>query len=475
MLELVRAIIGGNNEVFYQELANTTELTSIQESHRFELSSTMSEELAANLRDDYLPIHIAAAVGNIEALQALQAKFPDSVFIQNSRDGYTPLHVAAQYDEVGSVVRAILAHRTPQDRMTLLQIQDISRHTPLHKAAYKGTVYSVKAMLEAVEYDERITLLLTQDPHKTIPLHWAVKHNKIDSVKEMLEKAGSRAIELLLTKDIYGIIPLNVAIYCSNADMVKEILKSVEFHEDMMELLLTQYESDGMTPLHWAVKHNKIDSVEYLLKAGGHRVSEILFAKNKNGDTALNLIARHGEIDFVIKILEAAGFDNHNIMETLTTPNERNTTLLDEAVQFVLTLSILQRLVEQGFDEVKNTLMSQDHNSNMLIHEASKPFSPGIVREALDKALVAWPNFENVIEQLLLGINGNTSLHQSALYGVVTSLREKLNPQNFEEVILLFEPSTDQIMGGDIFDSTTESIGHIDMIASGVADCTIDE
>jgi ankyrin repeat protein len=361
MLELTRAIIYRDNAAFDEALGNTPELTPITESDWTQLSSIIPDELAANLRADYLPVHIAAAVGNIAALVALHQKFPDSMCIQNAVDGYTPLHVAVQSDCVDSV-RAILAHTTIQQRMHLLQIQDISGHPPLHTAADKGTVDSVREILAAVcSYENMMVLLLMQDRNKTIPLHWAVKYNKIDSVKEILAAAGHGVMELLLAADI-------------------------------------------------------------------------------NGDTALGLIARCGEIDFVIEILIGAGLDYNDIMVILRTPNQSHTTLLDEAVQFVLTLSILQRLVEHGFHSVKDTLMQQDENSKILIHEASKPFSYHIVNQALEEALEAVPNSENMIARLLQCIRGNTPLHELVLYWVVTSVNEILGADEYGDVINLFLP-----------------------------------
>jgi ankyrin repeat protein len=146
--------------------------------------SAASAELAGMLRSGTkaAPLHMAAAQGNLEAVQqAIAAGCPVDLRTEN---GQTPLHLAAAEDRV-DVLRFLLRQGARTDA------HDESGRTPLHIAAATNSINAVQELLDARANPN--VLDLVGDPQHgytaagETPLHTACRLRHLQVVGMLLE------------------------------------------------------------------------------------------------------------------------------------------------------------------------------------------------------------------------------------------------------------------------------------------------
>lgn len=140
----------------------------------------------------------------------------------------------------------------------------------------------------------------TQHPNKALyrPLHFAVCSEKFEILKVLLELGANPN-----TVDKWGQTPL---FHAAQYGHIKELELLLEYNADPN---LGEY-----TPLHTAVKENRINVIELLLKAGVN-----LDARDKIGDTPLHWGAQYGQIEAITYMVKA-GADLEAINKKGETP-----------------------------------------------------------------------------------------------------------------------------------------------------------
>ncbi|WP_341810741.1 ankyrin repeat domain-containing protein [Wolbachia endosymbiont (group A) of Campoletis raptor] len=205
-------------------------------------------------------LHLAAKLGNLEAVQDLLGKGAN-VNAQNDT-GKTPLHWAAREGHK-QVVQALL------DKGANVNATDQDGKTPLHWAAVKGHEEVVEALLGKHGIDVNLA-----DKNKDTPLHSVLKKDNIDiNVLNALLRAEGINVN---AQDKDNRTPLHWATGRDNVEVVNVlIIKGADVNAQ---------DKDNRTPLHFAAQNNNKEIVDALIKAGAD-----VNIKDEDGKTPLDL------------------------------------------------------------------------------------------------------------------------------------------------------------------------------------------
>ena len=217
----------------------------------------------------------------------------DAALEARDAEGNTPLHWAARYNSRPEVIDALISSGSN------LEASDLTACTPLHWAVIANVDTVVRVLLRAgADVEARSVGGLT-------PLHWIASDNDLDPPGHLLKSTPLENLELLLAAgadfhartgpELLHSTPLHIAARFGDYPPLVNALLGVGAH-------LHARDSDGATPLHWAVMENKRSTVEILLAAG----ADPLVATDV-GDTPLHWAARESENPAIIELLLEAG------------------------------------------------------------------------------------------------------------------------------------------------------------------------
>ena len=245
------------------------------------------------------PLHVAVSSCRANMVQLLLAH-PGTNF--NARDdyGHTPLQDAAKSCD-GDVIDLLLAHPgadpnilfTTQKNAPMGSNEEMSL---LHLAARHSNAAGAETLLVNGANLSPVTA------NGTTPLHFAATWNMID-VTDVLLRHGADPNAHDYDE---GRTPLHAAVIWNGLEK-----QHVTF------LLLAHAETDpgaeddlGLTPLHWAAKHDTVNIVEVLLDQGVDPNS-----RADNGQTPLHLAAFQDDPD-VVEVLLDHGADPMILSDT---------------------------------------------------------------------------------------------------------------------------------------------------------------
>ena len=138
--------------------------------------------------------------------------------------------------------------------------------TPLHLAAYGGHVETAVAMLE-----EGCPLDVPNTADATV-LHFAATGGNVDLVRELVVRGCD-----VNAMEANGCTPLHFAAGCGRTEAVCELLKlgatksAVGLSAHMLDGgIIGACDSDGRTPLMWAVRKGQVKVSKFLISKGGN-------------------------------------------------------------------------------------------------------------------------------------------------------------------------------------------------------------
>ncbi|KAK9060610.1 hypothetical protein SSX86_021316 [Deinandra increscens subsp. villosa] len=205
------------------------------------------------------------------------------------------LHEASLQGNVNMLLMLLQEDPLILDRVTL----DRHGDTPLHIASMLGHMDFVNKIIT-----QKPHLAMELDSKKRLPLHIASAKGHIEIVTLLL----SAKPETSFARDRDGKNPLHLAAIKGHYDVVKELVQA----EPQAARAMVQQE----TILHLCVKHNQVETVEFLLSNTRIEVS----ASNTHGETSMDILAqgpRDMKYQQIIRCLtQAAGVDNVNIEMT---------------------------------------------------------------------------------------------------------------------------------------------------------------
>ena len=273
--------------------------------------------------EGYLPLHHAARDGNLPMVKLLVEHGADIQAGTKGRSsrgmsvigGFTALHLAAG-EERDEVVEFLLQHGASHQART-----GGSRWYPLHWAASKGALRSVKLLLKhganvhACDLAGQTALFSAiecRDVNLVRCLLEAganVNHNGNGPYTPLMAAAGSRDMQIVKAlveagADLEG---HSNPRYGSQPPLHRALMHC--FDDMALYLLARGARADrpdhvGDTPLHYAVRGNRLIIAEALIKA---KVD--LNASNKAGNTPLHLACRNSNLKEMRKLLSDSGAD----------------------------------------------------------------------------------------------------------------------------------------------------------------------
>ncbi|WP_338482336.1 ankyrin repeat domain-containing protein [Wolbachia endosymbiont (group A) of Ophion costatus] len=269
-------------------------------------------------------LHLAAKLGNLEAVQDLLGKGAN-VNAQNDT-GKTPLHWAAREGHK-QVVQALLdkganVNAEDQDGETSLDLatnQDIEtllRNTAkLLKVAKSGDIQEVNSLI-----NKGANVNATDQDGKT-PLHWAAVKGHEEVVEALLGKHGIDVNLADKNKDT----PLHSVLKKDNIDI--NVLNALLRAEGIN---VNAQDKDNRTPLHWATGRDNVEVVNVLIIKGAD-----VNAQDKDNRTPLHFAAQNNNKEIVDALIKAGADVNIKDEDGKTpldlTTNEEIKTLLQPA------------------------------------------------------------------------------------------------------------------------------------------------
>ncbi|CAL4063591.1 unnamed protein product, partial [Meganyctiphanes norvegica] len=175
---------------------------------------------------------------------------------------------------------------------------DSHRRTPLHYAAYKGNLGSLKALLSNIELNRSNGtdsfadgLWLAQDAGGVTPLHHAAHHNSPKFLQALLKYAAPGTLDI---EDHHKRTPLHWAAAYGSEENVRLLIK-----HGANNLLPDQ---EGKTPLHWA-SMSKTEGVTNCVKILISTAPSSVNWQDYDGITALHLAVAEAQQDTVEVLL----------------------------------------------------------------------------------------------------------------------------------------------------------------------------
>jgi len=280
------------------------------------LIETQTDFLNKITKDNWSLVYVAAMGGRVGVMELLKQQEGWSEIIkQRAKDLSTPLHAAAFRDQqaalawlVSNAPDLILAKAKQGNFLvhwaalgnaieTLRWMMDtipdsISQRnrfgeTGLHLAAKKGNMASVLQLFPA--------LCKLNDSNGRSVLHLAVLHNQIDVTLKLIELGLDPFATTSEGENIFH--------FCSekgHTNLLQELIKTTK-NRDGFYNAMEQQDSDGKTPLHKAVWHlPKPEIVQMLLQAGSN-----VNARNHFDYTPLHWAAKHNHLESAKLLLQA--------------------------------------------------------------------------------------------------------------------------------------------------------------------------
>ncbi|KAL2068429.1 hypothetical protein VTL71DRAFT_16527 [Oculimacula yallundae] len=296
----------------------------------------------------------------------------------NAPDGEQPRFLLARAAENGNLAMAKLLH----GKGAKLNLGSDSDHSPIHWAVIKGHEDLVAYFLETTpipdvdEYDKQTEYTL---------LSQAIIADRLNITKRLLE-AGA---DVKKTGGLYKQTPLSFAATLNRPLFVTLLL---DHHFADTE----EVDSDGWTPLLFAVNGNHLETAKILIAKGAHAS----FSRDRE----------HSDLSLAVRI------DSDEMVRTvLTNPlGERLEEHLDNAVLWA---------AKKGNDEVLEVLLDKKANPNALSKNGSTPLLKAAKRGNLAtiQLLLKWKADINLANE-----KGETPLYRSSNNGFEAVAEELL-------------------------------------------------
>ena len=252
-----------------------------------------------NLYND-TPLHYAALNGRLEVVEYLMKQ---RGIEKEPRDqsGQTPLHAAAKNGHLNVVklLMKITDNKEPRDN---------HQNTPLHEAVQihgDKAETIVKFMLtQKIDYDAK-------NADGRTPLHFASLYGNLPVVKKLMKKVQDKE-----PKDVNGTTPFHNAAANGHEEIVK-------FFMNYRGIMNEPRDRFGNTPLHHAVLSEDIHLIDYLMNFEGTTIESDTDKEplNAKGETPLQFARRHKKWQSVRYLLTEFSFQVRRILQKKHTKN----------------------------------------------------------------------------------------------------------------------------------------------------------
>lgn len=416
--------------------------------------------------EGFYPLHYAASKGHDELVRLLVTKEKYNVNIRRDPDRQTPIHAAVESksvtmipllidlgadviaaDENGDTAlhfaatmdrleacKALLSD-IPNTKIEAIDLPNIEKETPLHRACSKGYTDVVELLLgngadcnkrcfdgftplhlaAAWRHPNVVRLLLDNkasdydalDDSEATPIIMAAGHGNTDATAMLLE-AGA-AVD---RADSRGSTALHYAVWGGHLDCVKLLIEKGD--ADYKRRI-----NDVLTPLHVAAANGHVAVVSYLLEKGAQ-----LSVTAETFGTPLELAMKEGKFDVVEFLVGKGATTTMEISEPSSWG--KNAKILEFAQQHPLSFNIAFSTysLQQAIISADNKLTSDLLEKIADVNEECEPY-----KTVLQAA--AWIGPTSIVERLLQkgadpNIKGGrygSALHAAIRFKILPSVR----------------------------------------------------
>mmetsp|Transcript_19756 Transcript_19756/g.54412 ORF Transcript_19756/g.54412 Transcript_19756/m.54412 type:complete len:461 (-) Transcript_19756:3185-4567(-) len=243
------------------------------------------EAVSISRKDGAIPLAMACSYrAPPEVLDLLIRNYPQGIKITSS-DGWYPLHAAVACEAPRDAVQR-LHEAFPE---SVVDTQNSTQSTALHLACSKRSSPNVVEFLLQVA-PESVHML---DTKHMSPWFWAVYAQSLEVIQLFLEKFPGEG--QLPVQSQNGICLLHFAVRHNTADVVDFLAQRYPF------MLVSRTRTRGMTPLHTACqRHRPLDVIQSLVK----HCPRCLFLRNQRGRLPLDEARAANATPRVIEFLE---------------------------------------------------------------------------------------------------------------------------------------------------------------------------
>lgn len=237
-----------------------------------------------NLKDDegQTALHLAAEHNIPDVVESLLAK--DDTQINDKRHaGGSALQIAA-CNEHAEIVKILISNRS-----IAIDTTNSRGYTALHTAVSAGHPDIIEVLLKAgADIDKKAE-------KGNLPLHIAAGKGRLSSVKPLLESGKIRDINAVNEK---GYRALHFAVHEGHADVVKTLLAldNIDANAEM---------ENGQTLIHCSLRDGHTDTLKIVL----HSEKIDLHRKTKLGENMLHMAAANGNLDACNLLIDSKKFD----------------------------------------------------------------------------------------------------------------------------------------------------------------------
>ena len=332
--------------------------------------------------DRYLPIHFACVLGDLNMVKYFITEQNCKPTIP-SEFGFTPLHLASIGGHM-DIIKYLTTNR--ECNLTALNSFNILfKISPLDLACLSGHLNVVKYFIE-----EKKCFLTRRDWFKSAPLYSAIIGGHMDIIRYLITQfkfyySNTRGF-LLVYACLFG-----------NVDIVKCFI-------ELMHCDPIIQDSNGFTPLHYAVEGGHMNTIEYLITEQGCDLK----TPNFEGTLPLHIGCRNGDLNIVKYFFT----EKHSIVDGFL--DESGSTPLHYATEGGHMNIIDYLITEQGCDP-----KTPNFEGTLPLHIACRNGDLNIVKYFIQ--------FEQNCSQGCQSENGSTPLHYAAEGGHMSIIQYLIN------------------------------------------------
>ena len=362
----------------------------------------------------YTLLHTACRYSQLEMVKHFSANV-DTINILD-KEGCNPFLVACHYgdlDVIKFLVGVMTSHSTSLDlnsRISGLEeynkmynIVDKNGLTALHHACYNSSIEVMKCLLETLKFT-----LSSKDKSGMTAYHYACSLGHIEAVKIVHLNYKESGI------DNNGHSGLHHASKEGHLNVVKHLVSNEK------EIFLTDF--DGNTPLHIAVRYNRVSIVKYFIENDYCDIK----LRGENGRTPL-VIAAFYQCSRTFDYL----FLEHKGCNPLIKDNSGHT-VLRFAYQWKWEYVVNSMLASSNY-----SISCRDFENKALLYSAIEEEQLEAFKyilESLEKHKDCNPS--KILEKYRDSLNGNTALHLVSIYGRLETAKYLIKKKKIQSNIL---------------------------------------